>query len=81
MAAAGGDNFTDEFAQLSGPANNKCGNVIKFPWHNPGRNAGQISLSCRFRPCVGDTKKKGLVGDFRNSSAQQRPGWKMLGAT
>jgi hypothetical protein len=31
MPAAGGDNFTDEFAQPSLPANNNCGNVIK-PW-------------------------------------------------
>jgi hypothetical protein len=45
MPAAGGDNFTDEFAQPSRPANNKCGNVIKFFRYNGTTLAAMLARS------------------------------------
>src|ERR1700751_569970 len=52
MPAANGNNFTDEFAQAPRSANNERGHIVKFLWRNPGRDTGQIWLSCGLGPCV-----------------------------
>src|SRR6516165_8082013 len=52
VPAANGDNFADELTQPPRSANNERRHIMKFLRRNPGRDSGQIRLSCGLGPRV-----------------------------